>query len=151
MRDDDRIVRTRPLEGVAEDDDLTIRAARLLARATGTRRGVDIGVVKRIPQGGGLGGGSSDAASVLLALNRMWALDLPRAELAALGVTLGADVPVFVGGRAALARGIGERLTPLTLPPLWLVLARPATSVPTHQHVVASSRGARVCAHAAVR
>ncbi|MBS0319527.1 MAG: 4-(cytidine 5'-diphospho)-2-C-methyl-D-erythritol kinase, partial [Proteobacteria bacterium] len=130
-RDDGRIVRTRALAGIAEDDDLALRAARALAQATGTRMGADIGVVKRIPQGGGLGGGSSDAASVLLALNRLWSLDVPRAELLALGATLGADVPVFIGGRAALARGIGERLAPLTLPPLWLVLARPATSVPT--------------------
>ena len=131
VRGDGRIGRSRPLPGVAEDDDLTVRAARALAAATGCTAGVDIGVDKRIPLGGGLGGGSSDAASVLLALNRLWELDRPRAELARIGATLGADVPFFIGGGPAMARGIGERLAPVSAPALWIALLRPDATVPT--------------------
>lgn len=103
--------------GVAPEADLCVRAARALKAATGCALGADIRVVKRIPMGAGLGGGSSDAATCLVALNRLWGLDRPVEELAALGLTLGADVPVFVRGRAAWAEGVGERLTPL-YPPL---------------------------------
>jgi len=116
VRDDGQIHRARGAAGVAEESDLCVRAARALQAAGGTALGADIDVVKRIPMGAGLGGGSSDAATCLVALNRLWGLDLPAAELARLGLTLGADVPVFVHGRTAWAEGVGERLTPL-LPP----------------------------------
>ena len=130
-RSDGRIGRLRALPGVAEDDDLTVRAARALAAATGCTQGADIAVDKRIPQGGGLGGGSSDAASVLIALNRLWGLGCPRAELARIGGTLGADVPFFIGGEPAIARGIGERLAPVSAPALWFALVCPDAVVPT--------------------
>ena len=103
--------------GVLPEEDLCVRAALALKAATGTRRGADISVLKRIPMGAGLGGGSSDAATCLVALNRLWDLQLTVDELAAVGHKLGADVPVFVRGRAAWAEGVGERLTPL-YPPL---------------------------------
>ncbi len=109
-REDGTIRRTADLPGIAIDDDLAVRAAHALRNATGCRDGVDIAVIKRIPQGGGLGGGSSDAASVLLALNRLWHLNLPRAELMRIGATLGADVPFFVFGEPAFAHGVGEQL-----------------------------------------
>ena len=130
-RDDGAIARSGDVPGVTERDDLAIRAAVALQRATGTRRGVTIGVDKRIPMGGGLGGGSSDAASVLLALNRLWSLGLSRAELAGIGLALGADVPFFVHGENAIVRGIGEAITPVSLPRQWLALAFPAVAVPT--------------------
>ncbi len=117
--------------GVPAESDLTLRAASALQRASGCAFGVDIAVVKRIPLGGGLGGGSSDAASALLALNRLWELGMTRAELAGIGVALGADVPFFLGGEPALARGIGERLTPVSIPSFWvgvLVPAQPAST-----------------------
>jgi 4-diphosphocytidyl-2-C-methyl-D-erythritol kinase len=117
VRADGRIRRVADMPGVPEDADLCVRAARLLQAAAGTRLGADIGVLKRIPMGGGLGGGSSDAATCLVALNELWQLRRPEDELAALGLKLGADVPVFVRGRAAWAEGVGERLTPL-YPPL---------------------------------
>jgi 4-diphosphocytidyl-2-C-methyl-D-erythritol kinase len=131
LRDDGHIGRTRALPGIAEDDDLGIRAARALAAATGCTKGVNIAIDKRIPQGGGLGGGSSDAASVLLGLNHLWALDRPRAELARIGAALGADIPFFIGGESAMARGIGERLAPVSVPALWIALACPDAVVPT--------------------
>ena len=129
--EDGRIERIRPLPGVSPEDDLTVRAARLLAAESGCRLGVAIEVDKRIPMGGGLGGGSSDAATTLLALNRLWGLHWPAERLAALGLRLGADVPVFVHGRSAYATGIGERLRPLVLPPRWYVVLSPRVSVPT--------------------
>ena len=131
LREDGAIRRLRPVPGVAADADLAVRAAGLLAAESGCRLGVDIDVRKAIPMGGGLGGGSSDAATVLLALNRMWGLHWSRARLAALGLRLGADVPVFIFGRAAYARGVGERLRPLALAPRCYVLAAPAAGVPT--------------------
>ena len=130
-RDDGAIVRPGAVAGVAEDDDLAVRAARALKQATSTPFGVTIALDKRIPLGAGLGGGSSDAASVLLGLNRLWELGLSRARLAQIAVTLGADVPFFVGGEPALARGIGDALTPMTLPAAWLALALPRAHVPT--------------------
>lgn len=111
--------------GVAEVDDLTVRAAKLLKNEVKCAKGVDIRIEKRIPMGGGFGGGSSDAATVLVALDRLWALGLGEERLAALGVALGADVPVFVRGRNAWAEGVGERLTPIELPSAWYVLASP--------------------------
>jgi len=130
-RDDGAVVRTSDVEGIAAADDLAVRAALALKRETGTRRGVDIAIDKRIPQGGGLGGGSSDAASVLLALNRLWRLGLSRATLMRIGLALGADVPFFVFGEPAIARGVGERLTAVTLPSCWACVAVPPVSVST--------------------
>jgi 4-diphosphocytidyl-2-C-methyl-D-erythritol kinase len=117
VRGDGVIRRATELAGVAEEADLCVRAATALKTASGSPLGADIGVIKRIPMGGGLGGGSSDAATCLVALNQLWNLHWPTASLAALGLKLGADVPVFVHGRAAWAEGVGERLTPL-YPPL---------------------------------
>jgi 4-diphosphocytidyl-2-C-methyl-D-erythritol kinase len=130
-RDDGAILRTADVPGVPAEADLAVRAARALQRATGTPFGVEIAVDKRIPAGGGLGGGSSDAASVLLALNRLWGLGLGRAALMEIGLALGADVPFFVFGAPALARGVGERLTALSLPPFWVAVVAPPVSVPT--------------------
>jgi 4-diphosphocytidyl-2-C-methyl-D-erythritol kinase len=131
LRDDGAVVRTRDLPGVAPEADLTVRAARALQQETATRCGVDIAVDKRIPQGGGLGGGSSDAATVLLALNRLWRLGLTREVLMRIGLTLGADVPFFVFGAPAIARGVGERLTAVSLPPVWVAVLVPPTAVAT--------------------
>lgn len=130
-RADGIISRSSAMPGVSVDDDLAVRAARALQQASGCARGVDIAIEKRIPMGAGLGGGSSDAASVLLALNRLWELALPRAELARIGVTLGADVPFFIGGGPAIARGIGEALTPISIPRCWIALTVPAVHVAT--------------------
>ncbi|HSQ79748.1 MAG TPA: 4-(cytidine 5'-diphospho)-2-C-methyl-D-erythritol kinase [Casimicrobiaceae bacterium] len=130
-RDDGRILRAAEVPGVPESEDLTLRAARVLRKAAGTRRGAAITLDKRIPRGAGLGGGSSDAASVLLALNRLWSLSMSRQDLAAVGVTLGADIPFFLGETAALARGIGERLTPMSVPQSWLALAVPPVHIAT--------------------
>jgi 4-diphosphocytidyl-2-C-methyl-D-erythritol kinase len=116
VRADGRIQRVVEVPGVAEDADLCVRAAKALQAASGCPLGAAIGVLKRIPMGGGLGGGSSDAATCLVALNHLWKLSWPVDALAALGLSLGADVPVFVRGRAAWAEGIGERLTPLYPP-----------------------------------
>lgn len=127
VRRDSGLRRVTPVAGLPESSDICLRAARLLQQASGTTRGVDIRLQKRIPMGGGLGGGSSDAATVLLALNRLWELDYGLDELAAFGLQLGADVPVFVHGRAAWAEGVGERLEYIELPEPWyLVIAPPA-------------------------
>lgn len=130
-RHDHEIRLRTPIPGVPPEKDLTVRAARLLQAAVNTRQGVDIFLEKRLPMGGGLGGGSSDAATVLLALNRLWQLNLPRARLQEIGLSLGADVPVFVHGRNAFAEGVGESLIPVELPPAWYLVAQPATEVPT--------------------
>src|SRR5262249_4267293 len=129
--DDGEISRTGAQYGVAAQDDLAVRAASALQRASGCASGVDITVVKRIPMGGGLGGGSSDAASVLLALNRMWDLGMTRAELASVAQALGADVPFFLGAEPALARGIGEQLTPVSITSFWVAVLVPACAVST--------------------
>lgn len=131
VRDDGMVRRTREVPGVPETADLVVRAAQLLRERSGTRLGADIAVDKRIPMGGGLGGGSSDAATVLVALNRLWQLGLGEEALAELGCRLGADVPVFVRGRSAWAEGVGERLTPLALPPRHYVVLDPHEPVPT--------------------
>jgi 4-diphosphocytidyl-2-C-methyl-D-erythritol kinase len=117
-RADGRIVRLSNLAGVPEQTDLIVRAARLLQAQTGATSGVDIRVVKRIPMEGGLGGGSSDAATTLVALNHLWGLELPVERLAQMGLGLGADVPVFVHGHAAWAEGVGEQLQPFAPPAL---------------------------------
>lgn len=131
VRKDGQLRRTVGPPEVPAADDLAVRAARLLRDRTGTRHGVDIVVRKRIPLQGGLGGGSSDAATALVALNELWGTGLDEDRLAALGLELGADVPVFVRGHSAWAEGIGEQLTPLKLPPRWFAVIRPATAVAT--------------------
>ena len=131
----DAIRRATAIEGVPVDRDLSVRAARALqdaARREGRPfAGAEISVRKRIPQGSGLGGASTDAASVLLGLNELWGSGFSRERLAALGLELGADVPVFVGGRSAWAEGVGEQLTPLRLGPRWYVLVFPGVEVAT--------------------
>ncbi len=131
VRDDGEVRRLRGAEGVAEQDDLTVRAARLLQRHAGCAAGVDIDIGKRIPMGAGLGGGSSDAATVLVALNQLWALDLDDDALAGLGRQLGADVPVFVRGRSAWAEGVGDQFSPIHLPRRHYVVLDPQEPVPT--------------------
>lgn len=131
LRQDGIVRRARPLPGVPEAEDLTVRAARLLQEYAGIRWGVDILLDKRLPMGGGLGGGSSDAATVLCALNRLWGLHLPLQRLMELGLRLGADVPVFVFGRSAWGEGVGERLEPVELPEPWYVIVVPACQVST--------------------
>ena len=121
-RSDGQIRRTTSIPGVAEEDDLAIRAARLLGDSSGVEIGADIGVEKRIPLGAGLGGGSSDAATTLVGMSRLWGLDLDVDRLATLSLSLGADVPVFVRGLAAWGEGVGERLAPLGLEQPWYVL-----------------------------
>lgn len=130
-REDGVIERAGEVPGVAAEDDLVVRAARRLKSASGTPLGARIGVEKRIPMGGGLGGGSSDAASTLMALNRLWELDWPRERLAEIGLALGADVPFFLFGRAAWAEGVGEVLTPVEVPAWWYVVLVPSVAVPT--------------------
>ncbi|WP_395682354.1 4-(cytidine 5'-diphospho)-2-C-methyl-D-erythritol kinase [Dokdonella sp.] len=130
-REDGRIIRVDPLPGVAAERDLAVRAARVLQQATGSMLGADIAIDKRIPLGGGLGGGSSDAATTLVVLNRLWNTGLDEDALAGLALGLGADVPVFVRGHSAWAEGIGERLVPLALPLRWYVVVDPGASVPT--------------------
>ncbi|MCB1823788.1 MAG: 4-(cytidine 5'-diphospho)-2-C-methyl-D-erythritol kinase [Candidatus Competibacteraceae bacterium] len=130
-RDDGAIVRDGEVVGVPPEADLTVRAARLLQQATGTSQGALIRIDKRLPMGSGLGGGSSDAATTLVALNHHWRTGLTPAALAELGLRLGADVPVFVHGQAAWAEGVGERLTPLDLDEPWFVVLAPACHVAT--------------------
>lgn len=130
-RSDGKIVRENDIPGVPAESDLVIRAARLLQERTGCELGASIRVDKRLPMGGGLGGGSSDAASTLLALNRLWQLGCSRRELQAWSLQLGADVPFFIFGETAWAEGVGEALRPLKLPPAWYVIVEPPVSVPT--------------------
>ena len=131
VRDDGRIERANDVPGVPAEDDLAIRAAHVLKEATGTRLGATIEIEKSIPVGGGLGGGSSDAATVLLVLNRLWDAGFDEEALGEIGLALGADVPFFVQGSPAWAEGIGDRLKPLELPPAWYVVLVPPVSVPT--------------------
>jgi 4-diphosphocytidyl-2-C-methyl-D-erythritol kinase len=133
VRDDGRVRRLSAMPGVAEDADLVVRAARLLQRVTATAHGVDLRVEKRIPVGGGLGGGSSDAATTLVALNHLWACGLAVDELARLGLQLGADVPVFVHGHAAWAEGVGERLTDVEPEEAVYLLLAPPVHVDTRR------------------
>lgn len=133
LRKDSVVRRTNVIEGVAEEHDLCVQAAHLLQSETGCVLGADIGVEKCIPMGGGLGGGSSDAATTLIALNRLWSLGLPRARLMQLGLRLGADVPVFIFGENAFAEGVGEKLQACPLPEAWYVVLFPSVQVPTAQ------------------
>ena len=133
VRADGRIERTAGPALVPAESDLALRAAQSLKSATGSRLGASVGLNKRIPVGGGLGGGSSDAATVLLVLNQLWGCDLSLAELAGIGAPLGADVPVFVQGFSAWGEGIGERLTPVELPALWYLVIYPGVGVSTRE------------------
>lgn len=130
-RPDGRVRVTPGIEGLPNEENLVTRAARALQHVSGCRRGVDIHLVKRLPLGGGLGGGSSDCATTLVGLNRLWDLNLTGPELMELGLPLGADVPVFLAGRSAWAEGIGERLTPVELPERWFVVIHPGVHVST--------------------
>lgn len=130
-RADDRVVLATPTPGVEAANDLAVRAARLLQKATGCGHGATLHLSKNLPLGGGLGGGSSDAATVLLALNHLWQTGLSRAELQQLGLQLGADVPVFVHGRNTFAEGIGEAFRDIELPPETYLVLHPAVNVPT--------------------
>lgn len=131
LRDDGQIKRLAGLDSVKAEDDLVVRAATLLKAHTGSSLGSDITVDKKLPVGGGLGGGSSDAAAILVGLNVLWDCQLTIDDLAALGLQLGADVPVFVRGYAAWAEGIGELLTPVDLPEDWFVVIHPNVFVST--------------------
>lgn len=136
VTEDGMIKRSNKLEGVSEADDLIVRAARLLQSATQPAGrsgplGAEIKITKRLPMGGGLGGGSSDAATTLIALNHLWQTGLTNTELMKLGVQLGADVPFFLLGANAFAEGIGENLHPVDLPECWFVVIEPGVSVPT--------------------
>lgn len=132
-RRDREIRRHDPLPGVPAEDDLCVRAARLLQEVSGAARGADLAVDKRLPVGGGLGGGSSDAATTLIVLNRLWGTALSPAQLQDLAVRLGADVPFFVFGENALGEGIGERLRALALPEAWYVVLVPPAGLSTRE------------------
>lgn len=131
VRDDGVVRRVTELPGLPAEADLCVRAARLLKDRTGSSFGVDIELDKKLPMGSGLGGGSSDAATTLLVLNRLWQLGLSRTQLQGLALELGADVPVFVFGRSAFAEGVGERLAAVQLPPSWYLVLVPETAVST--------------------
>jgi 4-diphosphocytidyl-2-C-methyl-D-erythritol kinase len=133
VRADGRIERPVGPASVPPEADLTLRAARALQQQTGATLGADLRVRKRIPQGAGLGGGSSDAATTLLALNELWDCRLSLDQLALIGLPLGADVPVFIRGSSAWAEGVGERLTPVTLAPAWYVIIYPGVGVSTRE------------------
>ena len=130
LRDDARLTR-HDLAAALPDDDLCLRAAKAFQARTGVRHGVDISIDKQIPWGAGLGGGSSNAASVLLALNRLWGVGWPLSRLLDLGLELGADVPFFLAGTNAFVQGVGERLTPVTIPGQWLAVIKPSASLAT--------------------
>lgn len=132
-RQDEQLRLSAELPGVTRTDNLIIRAAELLRQKTGCRMGADLELTKRLPMGGGIGGGSSDAATALLGLNTLWQLHLPLCELAELGATLGADVPVFVLGHSAWAEGVGEQLTPIDIPERYYVVLRPPCEISTQK------------------
>jgi 4-diphosphocytidyl-2-C-methyl-D-erythritol kinase len=131
VRQDSIVQRLNDVAGVAPDSDLSVRAGKLLQERTGCGMGADLEVEKRLPIGGGMGGGSSDAATTLIALNRLWGLRLSRSHLARIALELGADVPVFVFGRNARAEGIGERLETVDLQPAWYLVLQPQVAVST--------------------
>jgi len=128
-----RVSLKNTLPNVAESEDLTVRAAVLLKAVTGCPQGVCIEVEKNLPMGGGLGGGSSDAATVLVVLNQLWGLQLSTEKLMELGLSLGADVPIFVFGRASWAEGVGEKIEPIILPEPWVVIIKPDCHVNTKE------------------
>jgi 4-diphosphocytidyl-2-C-methyl-D-erythritol kinase len=131
--DDGQVFLKNPIAGVAESDDLTVRAALLLKQETGCTLGVCIDVEKHIPMGGGLGGGSSDAATTLVVLNLLWDLQLSTERLMELGLSLGADVPIFVKGLASWAEGVGEKLQPINPEEQWLIVIKPDCHVNTKE------------------
>ena len=131
ITDDGLITRQTAIAGVAEADDLIIRAARLLQQSSGTKSGVNIKIKKILPMGGGLGGGSSDAATTLVVLNQLWKTAYTRQQLATLGLTLGADVPVFVHGIAAFVEGVGEQISAIEPPEKWFLVVHPQINVST--------------------
>jgi 4-diphosphocytidyl-2-C-methyl-D-erythritol kinase len=133
VRDDGRIERLAGMPEVASEHDLVVRAAQALQRHTGVAAGADLYVIKHIPAGGGLGGGSSDAATALIGLNQLWGTGLPLDELARIGLALGADVPVFIHGSSAWGEGCGERLRALTLPRRWFLIIHPKVAVSTRE------------------
>ena len=133
LRDDGEIRRRSDNSGIRPEDDLSLRAAMALQQASGVRRGVDIDIHKKLPLGGGVGGGSSDAATTLVALNYLWKAGLSLQQLADIGLTLGADVPVFVKGEAAFAEGVGEKLSPIQLPEPWYLVVKPPVHVSTSE------------------
>lgn len=132
-RGDGEVKLATPPPGVAETDELSVRAARLLKKESGSKQGVGIEIEKNIPIGGGLGGGSSDCATTLAVLNRLWRIDLPGERLAELALSLGADVPFFLFGGNAFAEGVGERVAPLELPSAWYVVLIPPVAVSTRE------------------
>ena len=129
--DDNRVRLKKTIPGVKEEDDLTVRAANLLKKEAGYHGGVCIDIEKNLPMGGGLGGGSSDAATVLVVLNQLWQLGITEQRLMELGVQLGADVPVFIKGTSTWAEGVGEKLTEINLPKAWYVVLKPQCHVDT--------------------
>ncbi|MDB5796471.1 MAG: ispE [Paucimonas sp.] len=131
VREDGQVRRTPDVPGLDHDSDLVVRAARLLQQASGCKLGADIQLDKRLPMGGGLGGGSSDAATTLVALNYLWNTGLNRTQLMQLGLQLGADLPFFIFGQNAFVEGIGEVLAPVTTPTRWFVVVEPGVGVPT--------------------
>lgn len=131
IRDDGQILRLNPLDGIPPESDLVIRAARLLQKKTGVSLGAEIDLIKKIPMGAGLGGGSSDAASTLIGLNFLWKTGLDRSTLAKIGLELGADLPFFVHGQNAFVEGIGENITPVKLPEANYLLVFPGVGIPT--------------------
>ncbi|MDP2379580.1 MAG: 4-(cytidine 5'-diphospho)-2-C-methyl-D-erythritol kinase [Pseudohongiella sp.] len=151
LRDDSQIVLNCDSLELATDNNLVLRAAHLLRAHTGATQGVDIDLQKRIPTGAGLGGGSSDAATTLVALNELWQCKLDRHALAELGLRLGADVPVFVKGQSAWAEGVGELLQPVSLPALYYLVLSPACHVSTatifsHQELTRDTRAIKMAA-----
>lgn len=147
LRKDGQIRRMNDVPGVPEEQDLIVRAARLLQTRTNCTLGADLGIEKRLPMGGGLGGGSSDAATTLIALNRLWGTGVSRRELQEWSLTLGADLPFFIFGQTALAEGVGEVLEPLPLPEAWYVVIEPPVSVPTVEifHSKELTRNTPIC------
>jgi 4-diphosphocytidyl-2-C-methyl-D-erythritol kinase len=131
--DNGEVTLLKTIPGVAEADDLTVRAAKLLKEETGCNLGVRIAVEKNLPMGGGLGGGSSDAATTLVVLNELWGLRLPKEKLLAMGLSLGADVPVFIVGHSSWGEGVGERLSEIIIPEQWLVILKPDCHVNTKE------------------
>jgi len=150
LRDDGLIRRVSDLAGVPAEDDLVVKAAKLLQQHCGADLGADISVNKILPMGGGLGGGSSNAASVLVALNHLWDCGLDQQELMALGVQLGADVPVFIFAQSAWAEGVGERLKAVDLPEKWFLVLKPQINVSTAK-VFSNSQLRRDCSTITIR
>lgn len=131
VRDDEKIRRCTEIDNIPAEEDLIIRAARRLREETGCKLGVDISIDKKLPQGGGIGGGSSDAATTLVALNKLWNLNLPEEKLAKIGLELGADVPVFIYGQASWAHGVGEKLHSFEPEMPWYLLVHPDIHIST--------------------